>query len=534
MPKTKISEWSSTPANNTDIDSINIAEGCAPSGINDAIRELMSQVKDLYSGTTGDVISVAGGGTGIGTLTGLVKGNGTSAFSAATSGTDYVTPTGTETLTNKTLTAPIIDNPKLGYTTTATAAGTTTLTVTSNHQQFFTGTTTQTIVLPVTSTLVLGMGYSIENNSTGVLTVQSSGLNSITTIPAGVTTLFTCILTSGTTAASWDYDQIGFATITGTGANVLGTAPTIASANLTTALTLTGASCTSGQVLTSGGSGAAPTWTTVSGGSSQWTTTGSNIYYNTGNVSIGNTSPQTSFQVSGTGTASGGNAAASGYAALMLSDTTNSETYIHSVRPSVGWNNLNFGALTYTWRTNGGNVGMTFNSSNNLQLLNSLSVGNATPTTSGAGITFPATQSASSNANTLDDYEEGTWSPVITGSSGAGTYNDQSGTYVKVGKLVVVNFQIALSTKNTLSGDITLSNLPFTTADNGGGGYRPSPAIRTTNLVSVTGTVGGFALVNSTNLQLQIYNNGGSSNLNASNLPTSSFEIGGSLSYIAN
>jgi len=67
MAKTKISEWSSTPANNTDIDSINIAEGCAPSGINDAIRELMSQVKDLYAGTSGDTIAIAGGGTGAGT-----------------------------------------------------------------------------------------------------------------------------------------------------------------------------------------------------------------------------------------------------------------------------------------------------------------------------------------------------------------------------------------------------------------------------------------------------------------------------------
>ena len=64
MAKTKISEWSATPASNTDIDGINIAEGCAPSGINDAIREMMAQVKDLYSGTTGDAIAVAGGGTG--------------------------------------------------------------------------------------------------------------------------------------------------------------------------------------------------------------------------------------------------------------------------------------------------------------------------------------------------------------------------------------------------------------------------------------------------------------------------------------
>lgn len=109
MAKTKISEWSSTPANNTDIDSINIAEGCAPSGINDAIRELMSQVKDLYSGTTGDTISVAGGGTGVGTLTGILKGNGTSAFTAVTapSGT-IVGTTDTQTLTNKTVQSRVV------------------------------------------------------------------------------------------------------------------------------------------------------------------------------------------------------------------------------------------------------------------------------------------------------------------------------------------------------------------------------------------------------------------------------------------
>ena len=70
MAKTKISEWSATPANNTDIDNINIAEGCAPSGINDAIREMMAQIKDLYAGTSGDIIAVAAGGTGVGTSTG--------------------------------------------------------------------------------------------------------------------------------------------------------------------------------------------------------------------------------------------------------------------------------------------------------------------------------------------------------------------------------------------------------------------------------------------------------------------------------
>jgi hypothetical protein len=54
MAKTKISEFSATPSSNTDIDGINIAEGCAPSGINNAIRELMSQLKDFQAGTAGD------------------------------------------------------------------------------------------------------------------------------------------------------------------------------------------------------------------------------------------------------------------------------------------------------------------------------------------------------------------------------------------------------------------------------------------------------------------------------------------------
>ena len=67
MAKTKISEWSPTPANNTDIDGINIAEGCAPSGINDAIREMMSQIKDWQAGTSGDTLAIAAGGTGAGT-----------------------------------------------------------------------------------------------------------------------------------------------------------------------------------------------------------------------------------------------------------------------------------------------------------------------------------------------------------------------------------------------------------------------------------------------------------------------------------
>ena len=95
------------------------------------------------------------------------------------------------------------------YTTTATAAGTTTLIVSSTRDQFFTGSTTQTVLLPVTSTLVLGQRFKITNNSTGVVTVQSSGANTILAIPTLTEATFECISLSGTGTASWDFKISG-------------------------------------------------------------------------------------------------------------------------------------------------------------------------------------------------------------------------------------------------------------------------------------------------------------------------------------
>jgi hypothetical protein len=114
----------------------------------------------------------------------------------AVEGVVVPTVSSTSTLTNKTLTFPIIDNIQLGYTTTATAAGTTTLTATSNRYQRFTGSTTQTIVLPVTSTLATGVSYEIENASTGNLTVNSSGGNLVITVIPGVSVQCMCIGTA--------------------------------------------------------------------------------------------------------------------------------------------------------------------------------------------------------------------------------------------------------------------------------------------------------------------------------------------------
>jgi len=70
MAKTKISEYDSTAANNTDINGINIAESCPPSGINNALREIMSDLKDFQAGTSGDTLALASGGTGSATASG--------------------------------------------------------------------------------------------------------------------------------------------------------------------------------------------------------------------------------------------------------------------------------------------------------------------------------------------------------------------------------------------------------------------------------------------------------------------------------
>jgi hypothetical protein len=111
----------------------------------------------------------------------------------------------------------------------------------------------------------------------------------------------------------------------------------------------------------------------------------------------------------------------------------------------------------------GGVEAMRINSAGNLQTIGTISVGNATPSTSGAGITFPSAQSASSNANTLDDYEEGTWTPVIEGTTTAGTvtYAARNAKYTKIVRLVILNTYVSWSS-GTGTGNLRMSGLPFT------------------------------------------------------------------------
>ena len=92
-----------------------------------------------------------------------------------------------------------------------------------------------------------------------------------------------------------------------------------------------------------------------------------------------------------------------------------------------------------------------------------------TTTADGIGITFPATQSASTDANCLDDYEEGTWTPTLStnGFSGTPALSSGTGVYTKIGRVVTVRAILAFGSFTYPSGYVLIAGLPFTTAAGG-------------------------------------------------------------------
>jgi hypothetical protein len=141
----------------------------------------------------------------------------------------------------------------------------------------------------------------------------------------------------------------------------------------------------------------------------------------------------------------------------------------------------------------------SWDGSGNVTCLSSISVGNATPTTSGFGITFPATQSASSNANTLDDYEEGTFTPVALGTVTGGTasYSVQIGRYTKIGNRVFYMLYINYS-GGTGSGSMRIGGLPFTS--NSTASNYPTASIYPGNLTLTANNVAIAYIENNTTL----------------------------------
>lgn len=118
---------------------------------------------------------------------------------------------------------------------------------------------------------------------------------------------------------------------------------------------------------------------------------------------------------------------------------------------------------------------------------------------SGGQVAFPAAQNPSTDVNTLDDYEEGVWTPVLGGSGGTSgqTYTTQVGKYVKIGKLVHAYGQIVLSNKGTITTLCQIQGLPFT-SENTTGLNAPLVVSYFANMGSNWCSLGGQVLPNTT------------------------------------
>jgi hypothetical protein len=183
------------------------------------------------------------------------------------------------------------------------------------------------------------------------------------------------------------------------------------------------------------------------------------------NVGIGTSSPGSKLQVSGTtGFVGAGYYQVSGGSGVYGTNT-NFYSGGGDIALAIGTNSAG-----YVYQSVTTNHALAFGTNNTERMrINAgapiLCLSGGSTTATGTGIAFPATQSASTDANTLDDYEEGSWTP--TDGSGAGlSFTINSATYTKIGNMVRVSFYGSYpSTANT--NQASISGLPFTASNYG-------------------------------------------------------------------
>jgi len=142
------------------------------------------------------------------------------------------------------------------------------------------------------------------------------------------------------------------------------------------------------------------------------------------------------------------------------------------------------------------------------------------------GVTFPATAVPSADANTLDDYEEGTFTPTFvpeTNSFGAISYQNQSAFYTKIGRLCFVGIRLrtASLTIGSATGQLSIGGLPFTVINDSSNG-RNAIAVSNCSTWSTT-PLTGYAENGTTNITLSFRtaSNGADSLMQVSGMSTS-------------
>jgi hypothetical protein len=145
----------------------------------------------------------------------------------------------------------------------------------------------------------------------------------------------------------------------------------------------------------------------------------------------------------------------------------------------------------------GGTTAVIVDASQNVSTSGQFTCGGILNTGSTGQVKFPATQNPSSDANTLDDYEEGTWTPVVTNTGfGSGTLN---GTYTKIGRVVTITANLQLTSVGTASGTLTASGLPFTPSYQAYGTCRETASTGVIYYPTIDTGVANVNIQNSTN-----------------------------------
>jgi len=179
------------------------------------------------------------------------------------------------------------------------------------------------------------------------------------------------------------------------------------------------------------------------------------------NVGIGTASPDTSLAVRSTG--------ANG---INLGESLNNSV----VSSRLFFSNATAGQSAAIYNSSGGllfTTGATLGSGSGTERMRVLSTGNilslsgGSTTATGTGIAFPAVFNASSDVNTLDDYEEGSWSPTFSGFT-IGNATATAYEYVKIGRICLATVSFVWGSTSTSSGNWGIT-LPFTAANSGGG-----------------------------------------------------------------
>jgi hypothetical protein len=427
----------------------------------------------------------------------------------------------------------------VGTNITGTAAGLTAGTVTTNAN--LTGAVTS-----VGNATSLGSFTSAQ--LAGALTDETgTGVAVFGTSPA-ITTSLTTGSTSfdllNTTATTLNFGGAATAVNIGAATGTMTVANTTLAAKAITASTTLGVT---GVATFAAGTAALPAITTTGGtntgvffpsvSSLALSTGGSERVrvISTGEVGIGAT-PTTAAKTSIVSTSAGASTIA--LALQNASATIGSETVLDFVANTVGAG-VRSAQITAINTTGTTGVNMVFKISNGalpaeamrivsnggLQLTRGVGVSNTTPEAS--GVSFPATAVAVADSNTLDDYEEGSWTPVVTFTGGNGdlTTSEAVGVYTKIGRMVQIAFNVEFSETTALT-NLTITGVPFTS----GGAVRNFVGCWVDNMTALVGSPIAGLGVATTTIAIQTTGTGAATQITNVNTGTSS-RVRGSLSY---